>query len=214
MKTKTKLALILALGTALTGPSLRAQTEPAEPAPEQTPGLAPGGPPRLGKLLKDILNKYDANHDGQLDQTEMAALQKDIDEGKVQPPGRRFGRGPGAPPPLPQDILDKYDTNHDGSLDENERAALHKDIQDGKIQLPHGMRGPGHPGPGGMRPPLTAQAVLQRFDTDKDGKLDAAELTAFLNDLKQHLPPPPRHRGPNALPGPGEPPPGDAPPQQ
>lgn len=214
MKTKTKLALILALGTALTGAFVHAQTEPAEPAPEQTPRPAPGGPPPLGKVLKDLLNKYDVNHDGQLDQTEMAALQKDIDEGKVQPPGRHFGRGPGAPPPLPQDILDKYDTNHDGSLDENERAALHKDIEDGKIQLPQGMRGPGHPGPGGMRPPLTAQAVLQRFDTDKDGKLDEAELTAFLNDLKQHLPPPPRHRGPNALPAPGEPPPGDAPPQQ
>jgi Ca2+-binding EF-hand superfamily protein len=216
MKMITKLGLLGALGLAFAGFSGYAQTE--APAPEPggpVPGM-PHRPPPLGEVLNQIIERYDANHDGQLDATELAALRKDIEDGKIGPPPgapgmpRPGARGPGL---LPKEILDKYDLNKDGKLDENERAALRKDIEDGKIQPPfpgHGPRGPaGGPGPG--HPP-TAKEILARFDADQDGKLDETELTAFLNDLHQRL-----LRGPHGPPpgdgAPGAPPSGE-PPQQ
>ncbi len=204
MKTKNKLALLTALVIALAGLSARAQSD----EPSDAANLPPGPPHiRFGQVLSDLLQKYDANHDGQLDQTEMAALQKDIADGKIQPPGPALGRGPrgpgGPPAHFPKEILDKYDLNHDGQLDESERAALHQDILDGKIAPPRFGAGPRGPrGPGFAQRP-TAQQVLERFDTNKDGMLDAAELTAFLNAAPprlQHVPglPPPPPQGEQA----------------
>lgn len=43
---------------------------------------------------KALLEKYDANKDGKLDDTELTALGKDVYEGKLPPPGRG-PRGPG-----------------------------------------------------------------------------------------------------------------------
>jgi Ca2+-binding EF-hand superfamily protein len=216
MKNSAKFALVAALGLTLAAVTVNAQTDAADASAGPRPGGPPPGAPRLGLVLKDLLEKYDINKDGQLDQTELAALRKDIDDGKIGPPaggppggpaGRRGPGGPGGRPPLPKEILDKYDVNKDGKLDEAERAALHKDIQDGKIQLPGG--GPqGQGGPGLGHPP-TAKEIMAKFDVDKDGKLDETELTAFLQDMRQHRPPP---GGPGG-PGPGGPPPGDAPQQ-
>jgi Ca2+-binding EF-hand superfamily protein len=201
MKTNIKLALLTAFVIGLAGVSARAQSD--EPS---DPGNLPPGPPhvRFGQVLSDVIQKYDANHDGQLDQSEMAALQKDIADGKIQPPGpprQRGPRGAGGPPAhFPKEIVDKYDINHDGQLDETERAALHQDIQDGKLPPPRfgaRLRGPG--GPWSAERP-TAEQVLDKFDTDKDGKLDAAELAAFLNAA------PPRLEHVPGLPPPAAPP--------
>ena len=53
-----------------------------------------GGKPQLPK---ELLEKYDIDKDGQLSETERAALHKDIQDGKVQPPamGQEPGQGPG-----------------------------------------------------------------------------------------------------------------------
>ena len=116
-----------------------------------------------------------------------------------------------------KELLEKYDVNHDGILDKDELAALNKDIDDGKI-------GPPPPRPMGRwqaragRPPgpPTVQGVLDKFDTDKDGKLDATELAAFLADMQKHRPPPPFGPGAGGPPpggaGRGGPPPQDGPP--
>ncbi len=195
MRNNKKVALLGAFVIALAGLSARAQSDDPGNAAAQPPG-----PPhiRFGQVLSEVLQKYDVNQDGQLDQAEMAALQRDIADGKVQPPGPPFRQGPGRPfggrgPVMhfPQEIIDKYDANKDGQLDESERAALHKDIQDGKLPPPRFGAGPRGPrGPGFAGPP-TAQQVLDRFDADKDGKLDATELQAFLSTAPprlQHVP--------------------------
>ena len=209
MKTSKTLALMGALGLALAGQLACAQPSAPDQGLDRPPGPPPGIP--FGQMLRGLLDKYDGNQDGILDQTELSALRKAIDEGKVGPPRRgpggprlpgELGRagGPGGPQGrLPKDILDKYDVNKDGKLDESERAALHKDIEDGKIERP--PRGPGAP-----PPPLTASRILEKFDADKDGKLDETELAAFVKDMKAHRPPPPP-----GVAGPGGPPPGDEP---
>lgn len=213
MKKSIKLALLAAFGLAVTSLPALAQSEAADQAPVQPPGGPPHGPPRLEQLLTHLLEKYDVNKDGVLDQTELAALRQDIADGKIGPPPGGLGmRGPGGPGPLPKEILDKYDLNKDGKLDETERAALQQDIQDGKVQLP--APGPGQHGPGSpaLRPPPTAKEIIDKFDADKDGKLDETELAAFLKDMRQHRPPPGGHAPIGGPPG-GGPPPGDAPQQ-
>ena len=143
-----------------------AQTETGAPPP-----CPPGPPP------KEILQKYDANQDGKLDETERAVLHQDVQAGKVTPPPRRpHGPPPGRSGPPPE-LLEQYDTNKDGQLDETEHLVVQQDIASGKLQPP-----------GGARPPLTADKVLEKHDQDKDGKLDANELAGFLS---LHRPPRP-----------------------
>ena len=104
-----------------------------------------------------------------------------------------------------KELLEKYDVNHDGILDKDELAALNKDIDEGKIGPPPGAMRQWQARAGGPPPgPPTVQGVLDKFDTDKDGKLDATELAAFLADMQKHRPPPPGRFGPGA----GGPPPG------
>jgi Ca2+-binding EF-hand superfamily protein len=202
---RTKVLLLAVFNLMLAGFTARAQAGPNDEPNPGAPGGPPHGPPPIAMLLTGLLDKYDVNKDGQLDQTELATLKQDIAEGKLPAPlaGPRLG----GPPHLPKEILDQYDVNHDGKLDENERAALRQDIQDGKIQLPPGM---GPRGPGG--PPPTAKEIIAKYDTDQDGKLSEAELEAFLKDLPRHRPPPFGPPGPFHAPQPGAAP-SDAPQQ-
>jgi hypothetical protein len=98
----------------------------------------PGGPQGHG-LPPEIRAQYDANKDGQLDETERATLRADVASGKVTLPARGARRQP------PPEIMAQYDTNKDGTLDDTERAALHADIESGKLPRPvhGGGRGPG-----------------------------------------------------------------------
>lgn len=182
MKAQNKLVLLLTLGLSLAGAGALAQSENSAPPPGQ-PG--PGRRPPIGQVLLDVLNKYDVNHDGTLDQTEMAALKQDIQDGKIQPRGGR--------PRLPKEILDQYDLNHDGVLDPSERAALRQDIESGKVQLPPPGRRPrlaAGPGPGAPSP----KELLAKYDANQDGVLDENELATLLKDLPRHRGP--MHRGP------------------
>jgi Ca2+-binding EF-hand superfamily protein len=202
MKTRSKLLLIAALGLGLARSAVFAQTDATNQPPVEPP---PGPPPahHLSQLLTNLLDKYDANKDGILDQTELATLKQDIESGKIAPPpGGPRGPGGAGMHRLPKEILDQYDVNKDGVLDANERAALHKDVEAGKVQLPT-------PGALGSRPPAPdAKQVLLKFDANKDGMLDETELAAFLKEMQAHRPP--MHPGPG---GPGGPPPADAPQQ-
>ena len=161
MKRTTTLSLIAAIAIALAGLVAYAQSDPAGQPPAQGIGAPRHGPPNPGQMIKNLLDKYDVNKDGILDQSEMAALRKDIDDGKIGPPG-------------PGD---------------------------------RGPRGPGAPGGQGFGPPPTAKQLMEKYDADKDGKLDETELSALLKDMHQHRPAPPGGQGA------GGPPPDDAPPQ-
>src|SRR4029077_5816695 len=78
MKKSIKLALLAAVGVALTSLPALAQSDVGGQAPAQPPGGPPHAPPRLEQLLTHLLEKYDVNKDGVLDQTELAALRQDI----------------------------------------------------------------------------------------------------------------------------------------
>ncbi len=93
-------------------------------------GPPPGARP---PLPKDVLEKYDTDQDGELNQAERQALHADIASGKIQPPAGGK-RGPKGPPPA--ELMEKYDTDQDGQLSGEERQALDKDVQSGKVPRP------------------------------------------------------------------------------
>jgi Ca2+-binding EF-hand superfamily protein len=115
------------------------------------------GDPASSAHRQEILKKYDANGDGQLDDAERAALRQDIANGKIQPldlGSRPPGAGRPGTPARREELLRRYDANGDGQLDETERAAFEQDVKDGKVDLPgrgFGPRAPRHETTGGVR---------------------------------------------------------------
>jgi len=106
---KTVLSLALGSATLFLGTAVAADPKPAAPA-------AP--PPALDAGQAELLRRYDTNHDGKLDEAELAAahehMLKDGAAGKGQ--GGRFRA----------EMIKRFDTNGDGQLDETERAAMRK----------------------------------------------------------------------------------------
>lgn len=116
----------------------------------------------------------------------------------AQPPLGGPGAGPLPPPgfpPLP--LMDTLDFDKDGELSADELAAAAASLRkldrsgDGQLQpdelLPDfgsfppgpGFGGPGFGGPGGPRGPLQVERrLVEQFDADQNGRLDAAERQA------------------------------------
>lgn len=152
----------LALGAALGASAF------AQPAGHDDRG--PRGhfaPPHAAGLSTNYaaLAPYDANKDGQLDDTEQAAVAQALVDGKLQPPGRPPGRD-GQIPPAPNvemaariakqmaawfAVIAPYDVNKDGQLDTAEQAAVTAALADGTLKLPRpsGPRGGRHGDPAG-----------------------------------------------------------------
>ncbi len=107
-----------------------------------------------------------------------------------QPGGKGAGKGRPSPEQM-QKIIARFDTDGDGKLNETERQAAKAARGAGRPggngpggKGPGGKgaggKGPGGKGPGGGdRPnPELMKKVLEKFDTDGDGKLNAAERQA------------------------------------
>jgi Ca2+-binding EF-hand superfamily protein len=140
---------------------------------------------------KKLLEKYDANGDGQLDNSERAAARQDMAKKK------RGKKGPGAAGPgvggisreEREMLTQRFDADGDGKLNDEERAAM-------QAELAKRPRGPAQPDDGnGRRPPQIPPQVLQilrLFDRDGNGQLDDAERAALMDELQRRgieLPP-------------------------
>ena len=102
------------------------------------------GKGKKGDMRKKIMEKFDTNKDGKLDETEKAALKKAMEERRAN------GEGKGKKGDKRKKIMEKFDTNKDGKLDEAEKAALKKAMEerrangDGKGKK--GKKGPSEEG--------------------------------------------------------------------
>lgn len=85
-----------------------------------------------GELKAKLLEKFDANHDGKLDESERAAAKAALKEHR----GEHHGE-------LKAKVLAKFDADHDGKLNEAERAAAKAALKEHREH--HGKR----PGAGG-----------------------------------------------------------------
>lgn len=127
----------------------------ARAAAPQAPAAPPA--PALDPAQQELLRRYDLNHDGKLDDQELAAAHEAMlrDTFAAQASLQQSLGGPGSERAklVRAQLLKKFDVNHDGQLDEDERAAAKK-------------------------------FFLDRYDRNHDGRLDEAERAAMRADLK------------------------------
>jgi hypothetical protein len=168
-----------------------------------------------------LLEKYDANKDGKLDDTELTALGKDVFEGKLPPPGRGpvgpgerggpgFGSqwrgGPDGPGFCPRGEGERDfgprgprmgagpGPRHGQMMD---RGDLGGDGAPNRPLFGPGPRGFGRPDSEEGRKALEEhrREFLKNYDANSDGKLDSAEREAIGKDIEDgKLPPPPPPR--------------------
>ena len=156
---------LLLSATLFLAAGLRAAEEVKTPAP--SPAAAP--PPAMTKATRaeELLKRFDTNHDGKLDEDEVAAahevmLREQMDrQAKIAaaPAGEKFR----------QRMLEMFDKNHDGRLDDEERAEMRKYAEE------HGL------GPDGE----VREELLKRFDKNADGKIDDTERPAMEKFLQE-----------------------------
>ena len=89
--------------------SARAQTPPAAPTPAAPPAS------KLTPRQQELLQQYDRNHDGKLDEDEMVAARTGMRKAGEDPAGEKRKK-----------MLKLFDKNGDGKLDDTERAAAEK----------------------------------------------------------------------------------------
>ncbi len=160
-------ALLLLAATLFLATGLCAADEPKTAAPATTPVPAPGmmKPARADELLK----RFDTNHDGKLDEDEVAAAHEEMLKEQMDRQAKIAATPAG--PQIRQRMLEQFDKNHDGRLDDDERAEMRKYAEERGL------------GPDGE----VREDLLKRFDKNADGKLDEperAELEKFLQERR------------------------------
>lgn len=147
------------------------------------PGLPAGVDP--GVIKQKLLEKFDANGDGNLTGQELqnaqAALQK------------QFGGGLNGAGVNLEELKKKFDRDGDGKLSPEEKAAAMAAFQKAKANgggLPGGDL-PGSPASGGLGDEKSMEgkargreAMIKRFDKDGDGKLSDEEKAEAQKVLK------------------------------
>jgi colicin import membrane protein len=112
-----------------------------------------------------VLKKYDANHDGVLDEVEKAAWQADRQKQQAAREARRA------------EDLARYDANRDGKINPDERAAMQADEGKARAEKKAAQEA--------RKTEKAAQAEakkLAKYDKNHNGKLDDEELAAMKAD--------------------------------
>lgn len=220
MKTKITLVTVAALG--LWAGALSAQPAPGDgPAQDQPEGRPGPGRPDPEMHRRMLTEKYDTNKDGKMDDAELAALGRDVLEGKLRPPAGQLPRsgGPGFGDRPRGEGGGKFDrpqpAREGGPGFQGRRPAERSPGVPGNFRP--GAEGDGPRGPLAMRRddgpergefrrsqhagnaaqnrrPLeeVRKDFLKQYDANADGKLDATEREAIGRDIENgKLLPPP-----------------------
>jgi len=163
----------------------------ALPAAGQAPDA--GGPPADPNMRQKILDAFDTNHDGNLDQPERQAIRRAMQE--FFSPGGREGRGPEGRRG-PEDRRPGAQRGPAGErrpdVDRGPDARRGPADRDRPGRGPEGRRGPMRPD--GPPPPPRPERLFNRFDQDRDNELNREEfmrLTRFVRRMRLGPPPGP-----------------------
>jgi Ca2+-binding EF-hand superfamily protein len=121
--------------------------------------------PEDDQVSAAVLKKYDANHDGVLDEKEKAAWQADRQKQQAAREARRA------------EDLARYDANRDGKINPDERAAMRADDEKARAERKAAQEA--------RKAEKAAQAEarqLAKYDKNHNGKLDDDELAARKAD--------------------------------
>jgi Ca2+-binding EF-hand superfamily protein len=118
-------------------------------------GAATPAPVNLTPQQAELLRRYDTNHDGRLDDEELAAAHADLLEAQTRaavPAARLYLR-----------LVRIFDRDGDGTLNSEEQATALAYLQEHN--------------------PVIYRRLLGRFDSNHDQKLDPAESAALFKTL-------------------------------
>lgn len=156
-----------------------------EAMPQLMRGRAKGGPNgQAGGLDRAaMLKQFDANGDGQLDENERAQLREAMANRPNRPNGDPAAMLDRLPPQAKVRLLQQFDANNNGQLDPAELAKVQQ-----MMRQRMGQRGgpgaqplaPGEP----AKPTLDRTQLLQKYDTDGDGKLSGEERAKAQRELR------------------------------
>jgi Ca2+-binding EF-hand superfamily protein len=120
---------------------------------------AQGVPPRGGEFQARLLQRFDANRNGRLDPEESLKAREEF---RMRVGGQGFDR---------EAMLQRFDKNGNGQLEPEEREEARKLF----AQRGGGRGVMGWENAPERQPRLNQQKLLERFDANQDGKLDAGE---------------------------------------
>lgn len=109
-----------------------------------------------------VLEQFDKNHDGKLDDAERAEARSYFEE-----------NGIGQNPAVRAELLKRFDRNGDGRLDETERTEMQRFLQNRPAKAG---------GPLALR-----EEILRRFDHNGDGRIDDAEWAELEPTLRARI---------------------------
>lgn len=138
------------------------------------------------ELAKKVLDKFDANRDGQVDQREQAAAR--MQNGRGPGGGGRGGPGKGGPGGGPnlQELLKQLDTNGNGAVEAEEIQTAKAKWDKRRAEKAEGNKGAGK-NPGGDaqdRGAMFFMAMLKKLDSNGNGSIEAQEIQAAQAQLQ------------------------------
>lgn len=113
-----------------------------------------------GQSASEIIQTYDADQDGVLNADEMDAMMKTLRPPHHPDEAAEGGKPPPPPPDMKAEWFNTLDSDRSGGIDATELTDLAKHVDQ------------------------TADALLNRYDTNGDGVLDASELDAMMQALR------------------------------
>jgi Ca2+-binding EF-hand superfamily protein len=114
---------------------------------------------------QEVVQRYDADGDGVLNATERQAALNTIRELAVRQPQKVS---------IENELIERLDVNRDGRVDDVERRLLTMQVETLRESVdgePASTDMPSH----GTRRTLEREALIQRFDLNRDGQIDAEE---------------------------------------
>lgn len=143
-------------------------------------------PAEQGSLGKSLVNRFDTNGNGQIDPDESVAARAQLGKGRG---GKGEGRGKGqgvdgkgkGDGKMREALLKKFDANGNGQLEPAELEAAKAALE--KMRAENG-KGKGK-GKGGKGDGARREAMLKKFDTNGNGKLDPDEMQAAKAELQK-----------------------------
>lgn len=149
---------------------------------------APGMGRRMTPEQRDrLIQRFDANDDGVLDEAERAEVRETMRANRPGGGGPGMRNGPPRERPLPPEVRAQirrnFDADGDGVLSPEERQKARETMRPLHQQNAAGGMRPGdpangRPGPGPRQRDPLQQALIERFDTDGDGWLSPQERQA------------------------------------